>query len=354
MPPARVDSSGLPTQRTLKEVADLIGGEVIGGSGVSIRGACGAKEARGGDITFLAGPKYLPLIEQTQASAVIIGPGVEWRKKPVIRTANPSIAFLKALELWRSQERLWGGGIDPRAAVSKSARLGKDVTVGPGAVIEDDCVVGDRTAVLAGVFIGRGTEIGNDCVLYPRVVIRERCRIANRVVLHCGVVIGADGFGYETVDRKHVKVPQTGTVHIEDDVEIGANSCIDRARFGATVVGRGTKIDNLVQIAHNVTIGEDCLIVSQVAIAGSVEIGDRVVLAGQVGVVGHIRVGEDSVIGAQSGVHTTIPPHSVMLGSPPRPIRDELERMVYMTRLPELFKDVRELKKKFEEKPVKG
>ncbi len=354
MPPKRVDPNGLPTHRTLKEIADVVGGEVIGDPATSIRGACGVKEARDGDITFLAGPKHVSLLEQTQASAVIVGTDVDWKKKPVIRAANPAVAFLKTLELWRTHEPLWGRGVDARAAVAASARLGKDVTVGPGAVIEDDCVIGDRTAVLAGAFVGRGTQTGSECVLYPHVVIRERCQIGSRVIVHAGAVIGADGFGYEIVDRKHVKVPQLGTVRIEDDVEIGANSCIDRARFGTTLIRRGTKIDNLVQIAHNVSIGEDCLIVSQVGIAGSAKLGDRVILAGQVGVVGHIEVGEGSMIGAQSGVFTSVPPNSILLGSPPRPVREEKELIIYVSRLPELFKDVRELKKKLEEKPVKS
>ena len=335
-------------ERSLKEIADHVGGEIEGDGSTPIRGACGFREAAPGDIAYLAGSKHLPQLKQSKASAFIVGRDIDWREKPVIVVDNPALAFLKVLGLWKRKEP-FDRIVHPRASVSKTAKLGRDVAIGDGAVIEDGCVIGDRTAVLANSFVGRGTRIGDDCVLYQNVTIRENALIGSRVILHCGAVIGSDGFGYETVDGKHIKVPQLGTVHIEDDVEIGANACVDRARFGVTHIKRGSKIDNLVQIAHNVSIGEDCLIISHVGIAGSAQIGDRVILAGQVGVNAHTKVGEDSVIGAQSGVFTTVPPGSVLLGTPPRPFREEKELIIYVSKLPQLFKEVKELKKKLEE-----
>jgi UDP-3-O-[3-hydroxymyristoyl] glucosamine N-acyltransferase len=336
--------------KKLSEIARLIEGEVVGDGEILIRGACGLEEAAQGDITFLAHPKHLDLLRRSRASAVITGRDVDFRDKPAVRTANPALAFLKVLEIWFPPEKHSGRGVDGTAVVSPRARLGKRLTIGPGAVIEDDVEIGDDTAVLAQSFVGRGSRLGRNVLLYPRVTVRERSRIDDRVILHPGVVIGSDGFGYEPSEGRHVKVPQTGTVWIQEDVEIGANSCVDRGRFGSTVVKRGTKIDNLVQIAHNVTIGEHCLIVSQVGIAGSAVIGDRVTLAGQVGVAGHLQVGAGAVIGAQSGVFTDVPAGSILLGSPPLPIREHKEQLVYLSRLPELFREFKELKKKIEGK----
>lgn len=343
------DLSSPKTQKTLKEIAALVGGQVAGDEAAVITGACGAKEAAPGDITYIAGPKNLSLLKDTRASAVIVSKDVDWREKPVIRCDNPSAAFLKVLSLW-TQERVVAPGVHKGAHVSASAKLGAGVSVGPGAVIEDDCVIGDHTEVLANAFVGRGTRIGSHCVLYQSVVVRENTRIDDRVILHCGAVIGADGFGYEMIEGRPVKVPQLGNVWIQENVEIGANACVDRARFGTTTIKKGTKIDNLVQVAHNVTIGENCLIVSQVGISGSTEIGDRVILAGQVGVVGHLKIGDGAIIGAQSGVYTSVEKDAVLLGSPPRPIREEKELIIYVSKLPQLFKDVKELKKKLEER----
>ena len=345
-----IELYGPQTKKTLKDIARLIDGKLVGDEKILIRGACGIRESLTGDITFLADLKYLPLLKESKASAVIVGENVDYHQKPTIKTPNPSVAFLKVLDIWKPREAVWGKGIHPKAVVASKAHIGKGVTVGAGAVIEDDCVIGNNTAILANVFVGQGCQIGENTVLYPNVCIRERTHIGNRVILHCGVVIGSDGYGFETLDGQHVKIPQVGNVWIHDDVEIGANSCVDRGRFGSTVIKKGTKIDNLVQIAHNVVIGEHCLIISQVGISGSAELGNHVTLAGQVGVVGHIKIGANAVIGAQSGVYTSVPENSVLLGSPPRPIREEKERVIYQSRLPKLFKEFKDLKKKIEEK----
>lgn len=346
---ARVEPNPSSAQKTLREIAGLIDGEIVGNGDVLIKGACGIKEAVDGDITFLAHSKYLPQLKESRASAVIVSRDVEFREKPVIRTPNPALAFLKVMDIWRPRLR-HEPGVHPKAVVSPSARVAATASIGPGAVVEDGCEIGEGAVIQANVFVGRNTRIGRDALVYPNVVIREASRIDDRVILHCGAVIGSDGYGYETLEGRHVKIPQIGNVWIQEDVEIGANSCVDRGRFGSTVVKKGTKVDNLVQIAHNVVIGENCLIVSQVGIAGSVEIGDGVTLAGQVGIAGHLKVGPHSVIGAQSGVFTSVPDHSVLLGSPPLPIRQQMEMIVMMQRLPELFRDLKELKKKFEER----
>lgn len=345
-----IEPSRTETQRTLNEIARIIGGEVVGDGNTLIKGACGVQEAREGDITFLAHPKYLPFLKNSKASAVIVARDVDLSDKAVIRTENPALAFLKALEIWRPQEDRFESGIHPKAVIAETARLGKNVTVGPGAVIEDGCAIGDQSVVLANSFVGRGSQVGRRVLIYPNVSVREYSRIDDRVTLHCGVVIGSDGYGYENVNDRHVKIPQLGNVWIQDDVEIGANSCVDRARFGSTIIKKGTKIDNLVQIAHNVVIGEHCLVISQVGIAGSAELEDHVTLAGQVGVTGHLKIGANSKIGAQSGVFTSVPRNSVLLGSPPRPVREEKELIVYMSRLPQLFKEFKDLKKKIERK----
>ncbi len=230
--------------------------------------------------------------------------------------------------------------------IDTSVKLGKDVSVGPHAVIEKRCVVRDGAVIGAGVFIGHDSVIGSGTRIYPNVTIREASRIGDRVIVHSGTVIGSDGFGYETVDGVHHKTPQTGYVQIDDDVEIGSNVSIDRGRFERTWIGKGSKIDNLVQIAHNVVIGANSIVVSQVGISGSSTLGKNVILAGQVGVVGHIEIGDNTVIGAQSGVTKSIPAGSVVLGSPARPILEEKKLLVLIARLPELFKEWAEFKKK--------
>lgn len=346
MPRSNSDSASA-ADLTLAQIAGLVGGEVVGDSHFRVSGACGIQEAGPAEITFLREAKYLPLLKKSQAGAVIVGRDSAYRDKPVIVTENPAKAFLQVLSLWTTgKEDLAKTGVHPSASVAASAVLGKDVFVGAGAVIGERTQVGNGSSIMPGAVIGDDCRIGQDTLIYENVSVRDRSRIDDRVVLHAGAVIGADGFGYENINGRYMKVPQRGNVWIQDDVEIGANSCVDRARFGTTLIKRGAKIDNLVQIAHNVEIGEDCLVVAQVGIAGSSKLGDGVILAGQVGVVGHVTIGSRSIIGAQSGVFTDVPEQSVLLGSPPLPIREEKERIIYLSRLPKLFKDFKEIQKK--------
>jgi UDP-3-O-[3-hydroxymyristoyl] glucosamine N-acyltransferase len=336
-------------RKTLKEIAELIDGEIIGNGNTVVTGVAGIRDAREGDITFLANPKYFSLIDKTRASAIIISREIETDFKPIVRTDNPSLAFAKVVTSFAPDEVRHPKGIHPTAIVGKSVSLGKNIAIGPYAVIEDDCLIADNTIIYAGCFIGHHTKIGTDTLIYPNVSIRERATIGNRVIIHSGTVIGSDGFGFENIEGKHQKIPQIGRVEIGDDVEIGANVTIDRARFDKTIIGKGTKIDNLVQIAHNVVIGENSIIVAQVGISGSTTVGRNVTLAGQVGLVGHINIGDNCVVMAQSGVTKSIPANTMVWGSPAKPHNFAKRINACIHNLPKLQETVSQLKKKIEE-----
>ncbi|MEI6632770.1 MAG: UDP-3-O-(3-hydroxymyristoyl)glucosamine N-acyltransferase [Chlamydiota bacterium] len=339
----------------LKEIASLIGGEVEGDPGAVITGVSGIKEAGEGDLTFLANPKYAPLLETTRAAAAVVEKGLKTPSAcPLIRVDNPSLAFSKLIELYGPKKLEFPKGVDKRAQVGAKAKLGKGVSVGPFSVVEDGAVIGDRTVIRSGVYIGHGTALGADCHIYPNVTIRERCVIGNRVNIHSGSVIGSDGFGYVAVKGVHKKIPQIGTVVIEDDVEIGSNVTIDRARFDKTIIRKGTKIDNLVQIAHNCDIGENSIIVAQVGISGSTSIGKNVILAGQVGVVGHVTIGDNTIIGAKGGVSKNVPPNAYYIGIPAMEGKEFKKVHAALLRLPGLITKVRELEAKIEAREKVG
>lgn len=332
-------------EKTLTEIAALVGGEVVGDGAIVIRGVSGIQEAGDGEITFLANPRYAPFLEKSGASAVITGRDVKPGKKALIRTDNPSLAFTRVVELLVPRRESSLKGIHPQAVVAKGATIGKDVYLGPCVVIEAGASIGDRCVIHAGSYVGEGARIGDDCLIWPNVSIREQVVIGKRAIIHSGTVVGSDGFGFVTVAGRHHKIPQTGTVVVGDDVEIGANVTIDRARFDRTSIGDGTKIDNLVQIAHNVTIGRNCLIVAQVGISGSTTIGDNVIIAGQAGIVGHITIGDNCVIMAKSGISKDLAAGSVVWGSPSQSADDEKKTIVLTRNLPKLYERVKELEK---------
>ena len=336
-------------RKTLKEIAELIDGEVIGNGSTVITGVSGIKEAGEGDITFVANPKYFPLIEKTGASAIITPRDVKAAPKPIIRTDNPSMAFAKIVSFSVPGELKHLKGIHPSVILGKDVSIGHDVAIGPYVVIEDNVSIGDETIIYAGSFVGHGTKIGSGALIYANVSIRERITIGNRVIIHSGTVIGSDGFGFAAIEGLHQKIPQVGTVEIGDDVEIGANVTIDRARFEKTIIGSGTKIDNLVQIAHNVVIGNNSIIVAQVGISGSTTVGNNVVLAGQVGLVGHINIGDNVIVMAQSGVSKSIPAGTMAWGYPAKPASHAKRVNACVQSLPRLFETVSQLKKKIEE-----
>ena len=272
-------------KKKLKELAEWVGGTVIGDGDVEISGVAAIEEARPGEITFIANPKYLSKLTETNASAVIVSPNVTQADKPLLSIANPYLAFAKILTLY-SQKAYQPRGIDPKAWISPTAQLGKEVTLYPFVYVGDRCSIGDRVTLYPGVWVGDDSSIGEESILYANVSIYPGTIIGKRVILHSGVVVGSDGFGYVKDGKKNVKIPQVGHVEIEDDVEIGANTTVDRATLGKTVIQRGVKIDNLVQVAHNVVIGEDSIVVAQVGISGSTKIGSNVTLGGQVGLQG--------------------------------------------------------------------
>lgn len=335
----------LKLNKTLSELAGIINGRVSGDENLRITGLSGIKEAQEGDLTFLANSKYLALAKETGASAILVSPDVELPNKPLIIVDNPSFAFAQIINEVLDAKRFVPQGIHPTAVIADDAVLGKNVAVGAHAVISPGTKIGDDTVIEPGTFIGHETHIGNSCYLYANVTIRERTQIADRVIIHSGAVIGSDGFGFELVDGIHAKIPQIGIVEIGSDVEIGANVTIDRARFQKTVIGEGTKIDNLVQIAHNVKIGKHCIIVSQVGISGSVEVKDKAILAGQAGIAGHLTIGEGAIVAAQAGVTKSVPPKTKVSGYPAMPHNEARKLHVSLKKLPEYIKTIRDLKK---------
>ncbi len=339
-------------KKKLKELAEWLGGKVIGDGEVEISGIASIDEAKSGEITFIASPKYLPKLAQTKASAVIVSPEITQADKPLLCVPNPYLAFAKVLSLFSSQP-YQPKGVDAQAWVSPTAQLGKDLTIYPFVSIGDRCRIGDRVTLYPGVSIGEDSSIGEESILYPNVSIYSRTLIGKRVILHSGVVVGSDGFGYAKEGKKNVKIPQVGTVEIEDDVEIGSNTTIDRAALGKTIIRRGVKIDNLVQVAHNVIIGEDSIIVAQVGISGSTKIGSNVTLAGQVGIVDHVEIGDNVIVGAQAGVIHDLAANQGYVGSPALPHREFLRAITVFPRLPEMRKallDNEKRLKKIEEK----
>lgn len=336
----------------LKAAARLAGEDVPtveppGAEAVVITGLASLEDAGPGDLSFYSNPKYLRAAEHTAAAAVLVPADFTGRLPvPVVRHSNPSLAFAFIAEMLNPPQPAPAPGIHPMAVVDPSADVSPLATVGPHVVIEGGAVISDKTVVGPGCFIGENTRIGRECFIHAGVKIREGCVIGDRVILHCNAVVGSDGFGYEFKDGRHVKIRQLGGVIIEDDVEIGANTTIDRARFGNTRIGAGTKIDNLVQIAHNVVIGRGCVLVAGAMIAGSTRLGDYVTLGGQVGVAGHLKIGDRVMAGAQSGISKDVPPGTVVFGTPAEPMREAKRKLGYIGLLGRLFERVKTIEQR--------
>jgi len=341
-------------KKTLKEIAGIVDGEIVGDKNTVVTGICGIKEAKEGDLTFIANPRYLSLMNHTKASAIITSRDVKSAPKPIIRTDNPSTAFARMVSLMAPNEVKRPKGIHPTAVIGEKVKLGRNVAIQPYVVIEDNVEVKDNTVLYTGTYVGHHAKIGKDCVVYPYVIIRERVVIQNRVIIHGGTVIGSDGFGFSTVKGVHHRIPQIGNVVIEDDVEIGANVTIDRARFDKTIIKKGTKVDNLVQIAHNVVVGDNSIIVAQSGISGSTTIGKNVTLAGQSGVIGHINIGDNAVVAAQAGVTKSVPPNACVSGYPAKPHTVAKRINACVQNLPDLYKKVRVLEEEIEKINKKG
>lgn len=333
----------------LGELAEMVGGELIGDPETKIAGVADLETAKDGEISFLADAKHVAAAEKTAAAAVIVPAALDHLPRPAIKVRDPYLAVARIHNYFLA-EPFTATGIDPRAVVGRDCRIPAEVSVGPLVVIGDRVRIGARVRLYPGVVIGDDAVLGDDVVLHANVNIGARCVIGSRVMMHAGTVIGSDGFSYATDENgRHVKRPHVGIVQIDDDVEIGANVCIDRATFGRTWVKRGTKIDNLVQLAHNVVIGEDSFLVAQVGIAGSTTTGRSVVLGGQVGVSGHIHLGDRVMAAAKSGVHNNLEDGMVVAGIPAFPHKKWLRASGAYAKLPDLVKELREVKKQLAE-----
>jgi UDP-3-O-[3-hydroxymyristoyl] glucosamine N-acyltransferase len=326
----------------LEKVAALVGGSLSGDGSIEISDVRGIEDAGEGHVTFIAKKKFLPLLAQSRASAVIVDHEVDTDMAQIVM-ANPMLAFAKLLDAFHPETKP-GPHIDSRAALGQNVTLGTGVTLSPFVSIGDNVSIGKGAILHPGVVVGPDCQIGDDVILHPNVTLYRNTILGNRVILHSGVVIGADGFGY-TPDEKgwHIKIPQIGQVVIEDDVEIGANTCIDRATVGCTTVKQGTKIDNLVQIAHNCTVGEHSILVSQVGMAGSCTLGHHVVLAGQAGLGDHVTVGDQAMLAAQSGTFRDVESKAVQGGYPSVPMMTWRKYVTLFPKLPEMARKIKDL-----------
>ncbi|MDD5422535.1 MAG: UDP-3-O-(3-hydroxymyristoyl)glucosamine N-acyltransferase, partial [Candidatus Omnitrophica bacterium] len=304
--------------KKVKEIARFIGGEVVGDGEILIKGINGINEAREGDLSFLLNIKCDGLLEKTCASCVVVPKTIKKScQKPLIKVDDPSTAFSKIIDVLFPERIPHPKGVHPTAVISKSARLSRNAAVGPYAVIEDGAEIGDNTAIYPFCYVGKNAKVGKDCIIYPNVTVREEVIIGNRVIIHSGTIVGSDGFGYDVQpDGTFFKIPQVGTVVLEDDVELGACVTIDRARFNKTVIGKGSKIDNLVQIAHNVILGPNCVIAAQTGISGSTELGRNVIFGGQVGVADHLKIGDFVRAGAKTGICKSFPANTTLFWYP--------------------------------------
>ena len=337
----------MSSSRSVGELAELVGGICHGDPDALIQGVADLHGAGPGEISFFAHPRYESAARQTRAGALVVAPQTpKDLGKNQIRVANPSGAFTKIAALFAPPPAPPLIGVHPTAVVSSGARMGQNLGVGPYVVIEDGAEIGDGTQIGAGSYIGRNVKMGSACVLHPRVYVGERCRIGDRVVLHAGAVVGADGFGYEMKEGKHVKIPQLGIVQIDNDAEIGANTTIDRGRFARTHIGEGAKIDNLVMIAHNCVVGPHSVIVAQSGLSGSTTTGHHVVIAGHVGTVGHVHLGDGVIITAKSGVTKDVPNGQTWRGAPARPIKEQMAMEAHIQQLPQLAKRLKALEEK--------
>ena len=334
---------------SLAEVTELVGGDLEGESSVDIHGVAKIEAAGPGEISFISNPKYAKFIDTTQASAVIVSKDFPATPKPIIRTENPYLSFLTVLKIFHPPRESIAAGIHQSAIIAETARIGENARIGANVVIDENCQIGDSVTIHHGAVIGREARIGNNVTLYANVTFREQVKVGNNVIIHSGTVVGSDGFGFAREGQQYLKIPQVGSVIIEDDVEIGANCTIDRATLGHTIIRNGVKLDNLIQVAHNVEIGENTVIAAQTGISGSTKIGKNVMIGGQVGFVGHIEIGDNTTIGAQSGVSKSLPPNSVYFGYPARPIMQAKREEAALRKLPELLKRVAELEDKLNE-----
>ena len=335
----------------LSQIAAHVSGEVRGDPHKLISGAAPFEAAGAEDITVAGSAKYVKRIPGSTAGAVIVSRDVDGYAHNLLQVVQPMVAFARILRLFHPEPEPVDF-IHPRAVVGEGVRLGKLVTIGPCAVIGEGVICGDRVRIGAGTVIGNDVRLGDDVLLHPNVTVLDRCRVGSRVIIHSGTVIGSDGFGFAPDGEVYHKLPHTGIVSIGDDVEIGANNTIDRGTFGETRIGRGVKTDNLVHVAHNVTIGDHSVVVSQVGISGSVTIGQQVILAGQAGVAGHLRIGDGAIIGPRAGIAKDVPAGQIVMGAPEMPQKLWLRVQRIIPLLPQLKKRLEALEKRLAGEPT--
>ncbi|MEP9412460.1 MAG: UDP-3-O-(3-hydroxymyristoyl)glucosamine N-acyltransferase [Candidatus Brocadia sp.] len=330
---------------TLNEIQSITGGKIIGNGDTCITGIASVEVARKGDITFIKNDSLVPQALMSNASAIVVHREIQQLKKPQIVIENPYHAFTKFMEVVAKEQYARPPGIHPTAIVSKEAIIGKGVSIGAHVVIEDGAKIGDHVIIYPNTFIGRESRIGDNTIIYANVSIRENVTIGKRVIIHCNSVIGDDGFGYLQIEERHVKIPQIGIVEIGDDVEIGAMVTICRAALDTTIIGNGVKIDNHSHIAHNVTIGDNSMLIAYAKIAGSTKIGKNVLIAEDVGITDHVSIGDNCVIGGGSNVYKSLEAGSIVWGSPAKPITEEKRIQVLIKKLPEIYNTMKRLVK---------
>jgi len=333
---------------TAAQIAEQLQGEVLGDGSVQLTGIAPADCAQPGNLTFADKEAYFKAAELSQATAILVSKEFSTSHKVLIRVANPRVAVARLMPLFFPPDKPVPG-IHPAAAIADSAQIDPTAQIGPHCVIGDRVRIGARSTLMGGNHIGRDSQIGDDTCLFPNVTVYPKTQIGNRVSIHAGTTIGSDGYGYVFDEGRHRKVIQVGRIVIHDDVEIGANSAIDRGALGDTVIGQGTKIDNLVHVAHNVTMGRHCLIMGQVGFAGSTQLGDYCVIASQSGIAGHLKLGKQATVGAKSGVMRDIPDGVTVLGIPAAPDKEAKRQMIAVSQLPELIRRTRELEKQLAE-----
>ena len=334
-----------------KQIAAFIQGEIIGDENATVHTFAKIEEGIPGAISFLSNPKYTPYIYETEASIVLVNkdfPPEQEAKATLIKVDNAYESLAKLLNLYEMSKPK-RTGIDPRAYVAETAKIGKDVYIAPFACIGDHAEVGDNTVIHPHATVGGGAKIGSNCILYANATVYHDCRVGNNCILHAGCVIGADGFGFAPTPQGYEKIPQIGIVILEDNVEVGANTCIDRATMGATVIHSGVKLDNLIQIAHNDEIGSHTVMAAQVGIAGSTKVGEWCMFGGQVGIAGHLKIGNQVNLGAQSGVPGNIKSGSQLIGTPPMELKQYFKASIAQKSLPEMQIELRNLRKEIEE-----
>lgn len=337
---------------TIAEIAQITGAKAPAKTDVTIEHLCALEDAQPGGICYLTSVEKTDLLPQLKASALIVPEEAQGKELPfngaLLYAKNPEWAFILLMKYVDASRQKFTPGIHPTAVISDKAKLGTNVSVGAYTVIEDGVTIGDNTVIFPQCYIGKDVTIGKNCFIYPQVVIREDCVLKDYVILQAGATIGSDGFGFTFHEGRHQKIPQIGNVVLGNDVEIQSNTCIDRAKLASTVIGDNTKIDNLVQVGHNVRVGQASIFCAQVGIAGTTDIGNGVILAGQVGLAGHMKVGDRAQIGAQSGVMGDLPGGQTYFGYPAMPQKEAFKQLAIMRKLPEMYKEFKNLKKEIE------